>query len=206
MLKKLLLTLLVAMLMLKLSTTIFHFSDDPTSGLLLRPTCSFVNLIVVEETSPFLCLIKNENGFPGEKFYLFITTYGWLILSVILIGLFARDEILQRTKEITSKYPPVLMIKMFLFAITTLGLWIFIAVSSTKSNHTGIPINLLHWPYVGWIFLFLYDLFSGSQKRVTLIMISLALLTIVGLQIVLSLNILVPYELWLEKGMPERFD
>lgn len=96
-----------------------------------------------------------------------------------------------------------------LILITGFNLYAF---ALNETNHTGFDTYILIKIYIVifllWLFLFIYFKRKGLEyNRVILILIFLifmaAVLTVVIYE---KFNILMYYETWIEKGMPEKFD
>jgi len=78
--------IMVLMLLLKLFTYEFSLRDDPTVGVALRATPSFVSRSVLQHSpSAHAVLIQDENDFPAGGIYRALVSWGWI--AVFIAGL-----------------------------------------------------------------------------------------------------------------------
>jgi hypothetical protein len=90
------------------------------------------------------------------------------------------------------------------FAIVLL-FWLFVAfkILSGSSNHTGVNIGWLQVvPIAGSVFA--TALFAYTRRIIHLLAALLFVLSIAGIHALDHYNILLPYEVWLKRGMPAR--
>lgn len=208
--QKVLLLLVEVILFFKCFTSAYTLPDVPTSGLIVKPSFSLVNRCTIAQPNEYITLARGENGFFGEYLYGTFTNFGWLIAIALILFYWYRSThtgtYVRRQRSGLTIEPHrlhTLLPKLFLFS--TVALWFSLLMTAiTSANHLGFDIRNLQWLYFGWI---IYFSLSGLQKRkgFALTCIATAILTITVLYTLVYYNVLTPYELWLQRGMPERF-
>lgn len=194
MVRKISAVVLLILSIIKFLTFSYYLADDPESGLCISPNFSFSNSHLIEDKSHYITILSTENEFIGERVYHFLMSWGWglaLVTVIIsLLPLFKRD------------FHKTLLTFFSLFTGTVWSGILFRLLSSSV-NYIGFNYVNLQYVFGLFIFLFMRKLFVGKTlRRSDYICIIVAVISVVILHLLQYFNILLPYELWLQRGMP----
>lgn len=81
--------------------------------------------------------------------------------------------------------------------------WMMVLIQIGQGNHTGV--NFL-WAHMLFIFAWLISgiRFVKYKDKLSMAILLFSVLSVFLLVAIVHFNILLPYEMWLQKGMPER--
>jgi hypothetical protein len=201
-------------LLLKLWTVEAWEADDLTARLLLKRAPSWTSHIVAgreqQNALASRVLLASENGFPGDNLYRFLVGWGWFVLPLVWAGVAAWPRIRRFAPRCLADRPwhlSVLTIMVWasgLLSLGTLG-WLVFSVATHDANH------------VAWDPWRLYPVFVGSLAvavvravvvrrltRISWLLLLLAIAGVLSLAAVDRFNVLVEYEEWLKRGLPDR--
>ncbi len=151
----------------------------------------------------------------GEPVYNRLISWGWIVIPTmgVLLNMVARGEkhLAQFFKFLQVNY---LLILRMVQKLTSWGLlvlctlcWGLIAARIIKYPENHIAFNVL-WLNVLFGGILTFGLLSwGISKRfdwLNVTVIAIALASIIGVLCLYYWNILVPYEEWIRRGMPDR--
>lgn len=77
----------ISAIFVKLFTYEFYLPDDPTVGVALRSTPSFVSRQIHNESDADPILFEDENVFLGRAIYRALAEWGWIALAGLWLGL-----------------------------------------------------------------------------------------------------------------------
>lgn len=201
--------LFVVGLGIRLFTGEYTYRDDPTTGLYVKRTPSFTSWVYLDSTQSNVAFRGkgDEHGYPGRSLYQLLVYFVWPLAGVALLAMAAlrlSGGSLPTGVSMRRWLAPGAGVALLLVDIGIVSAMAFRIVAA-RANHWGADTRLLAVPMVLSVAAGMLPL--AVKRRLSPLAIALVAagaLSLVLLWAAVATNTLLPYELWLERGMPAR--
>ncbi|MBN2441055.1 MAG: hypothetical protein JXJ04_06905 [Spirochaetales bacterium] len=195
-------------LFIKLFLVQINLADSPESFLVLKNTPAFTSYIAFADYPlEDHIILQGENGYFGDGFYFHVVTWLWIVVPLSFACTYINPKMISKVIKsirgksiIKLKYVAVVCVICNVLCLSGL----FFRILMIPGNYTGF--NILYLLFIpGLTFVAGILVFFMDKKNIlpASIVIVFALFTALVIILLYHFNILIPYEIWLKRGMPD---
>ena len=210
------LLIVITLLFIKVYTAQVTYHDDPTVYLVLKRAPSLDNYVVDKDCpDKSRVIIMDENDYVGSTIYSHVVSWGWIVIPMmgVMLNVVALKKryFAQFGKYLRANYVSILakVLKLTAWGLLVLSIlcWglILFRIIEYPENHIGFNILWLNVLFCGVLIVgLLWLAISRELDRLAAALVAIGIASTIGILCLYYYDILVPYDEWLRRGMPDR--